>query len=152
MEISGSMKFLYHCGAKFIGDPLLCMERFYRTKNGFHGKSRRVHAADQRIFFRGPLDIHSRIIDKSFPDQIRQHVGTGAVGIQLHRIVQSFDLLEKIGQIRIQSRLAAGNTYALQNRTAFFQKIQYFFTGKSFQSRVLCQLAVLAEGAVEIAA
>ena len=66
--------------------------------------------------------VHGHIVHKALVQDLRQPGRITAVGIQLHRIVQSFDLLEKIGQIRIQSRFTAGNTYALQNGTRFFRK------------------------------
>ena len=66
------------------------------------------------------FDIHCDVVKKALFAQAGQRVGKVAVRIELDFVAERAYFFDKIFQIRFKRRLAAGDTDAVQNFSAFF--------------------------------
>ena len=71
-------------------------------------------AGDGGIVLPSGLDVHRHIIGEPFIENGAEHGGVRAVRIELHGEAERFDLPQKIRQIALQRRLAAGDGNAVE--------------------------------------
>ena len=109
-------------------------------------------AAGLPVAVRGVLDVHGHIVQQAGLHHGPQHLGAGAVGVQLDGKAQRPDLSGHVQQTRLERRLSAGEAYAVQLASAGLQKVQHRFGGEGGLSLGQDQGPVVAEGAAQLTA
>jgi len=104
------------------------------------------------VVFGNILEVHGAVVDQTLIEEAAQHIGTGAVAVELDGVAQVAQPVQEKRQIRMQAGLAAGDHYAAEAAPAAAEMREQLRQRQLTPRPTGHQVRIVAPAAAQVAA